>query len=182
MRWYYHSRKRGKMMKENTVKTKTIITVLTAIIVLLIGAGVTVGIIMYNSNSQPTQQSQGVVFDNNASHYEKTVENKGGNDSGIKVPGYPDITVNSGTKDFPITLLNPKGNPCNFKFTLTLADTGENICTTNLVKPGDAIKGVTLDKALKKGEYTLLVNIATYSTADNSEMNGAQVKTKLTVE
>ena len=79
-------------------------------------------------------------------------------------------------------MLNPKGNLCNFKFTLTLADTGENICTTNLVKPGDAIKGVTLDKALKKGEYTLLVNIATYSTADNSEMNGAQVKTKLTVE
>ena len=59
------------MMEENTVKTKTIITVLTAIIVLLIGAGVTVGIIMFNSNSQPTQQSQGVVFDNNASHYEK---------------------------------------------------------------------------------------------------------------
>lgn len=170
------------MMKENTVKTKTIITVLTAIIVLLIGAGVTVGIILLNSSSQPTQQSQGVVFDNNASHYEKAVENKGGNDSGIKVPGYPDITVNSGTKDFPITLLNPKGNPCNFKFTLTLADTGENICTTNLVKPGDAIKGVTLDKTLKKGEYILLVNIATYSTADNSEMNGAQVKTKLTVK
>ena len=57
------------MMKDNTVKTKTIITVLTAIIVLLVGAGVTVGIIMFNSNSQPTQQSQGVVFDNNASHY-----------------------------------------------------------------------------------------------------------------
>lgn len=181
MGWYYHCRKRGKIMKENTKSSKPIIIVLTAIIILLVGAGVTVGIIMMNNN-QPTEQSQGVVFDNNASHYEKTVENKGGSDSGIKVPGYPDITVDSGTKDFPITLLNPEGNPCNFKFTLTLADTGEDICTTNLVKPGDAIKGVTLDKALEKGEYTLLVNIATFSTDDNTEMNGAQIKTKLTVK
>ncbi len=168
-------------MKENTVKSKTIIIVLTAIIVLLVGAGVTVGIIMLNGNNQPTQQTQGIVFDNNASHYEKKVENKG-SDSGIKIPGYPDMTVDAGTKDFPITLLNPKGNPCNFKFTLTLADTGEDICTTNLVKPGDAIKGVTLDKALSKGEYTLLVNIATYATDSNKQMNGAQVKAKLTVK
>ncbi len=169
-------------MKENTKNSKPIIIVLTAIIILLIGAGVTVGIIMFNGNNQTEQQSQGVVFDNNASHYEKDVENKGGSDSGIKVPGYPDITVDAGTTDFPITLLNPKDNPCNFKFTLTLADTNENLCTTNLVKPGDAIKGVTLDKPLEKGEYTLLVNIATYSTDNNTEMNGAQVKTKLTVK
>ena len=66
------------MMKDNIVKTKTIITVLTAIIVLLVGAGVTVGIIMFNSNSQPTQQSQGVVFDNNASHYERLLKIKVG--------------------------------------------------------------------------------------------------------
>lgn len=169
-------------MKENTKNSKPIIIVLTAIIILLIGAGVTVGIIMFNGNNQTEQQSQGVVFDNNASHYEKDVENKGGSDSGIKVPGYSDITVDTGTTDFPITLLNPKDNPCNFKFTLTLADTNENLCTTNLVKPGDAIKGVTLDKPLEKGEYTLLVNIATYSTDNNTEMNGAQVKTKLTVK
>lgn len=169
-------------MKENTKNSKPIIIVLTAIIILLIGAGVTVGIIMFNGNNQTEQQSQGVVFDNNASHYEKDVENKGGSDSGIKVPGYPDMTVDAGTTDFPITLLNPKDNPCNFKFTLTLADTNENLCTTNLVKPGDAIKGVTLDKPLEKGEYTLLVNIATYSTDNNTEMNGAQVKTKLTVK
>lgn len=169
-------------MKENTKNSKPIIILLTAIIILLIGAGVTVGIIMFNGNNQPEQQSQGVVFDNNASHYEKDVENKGGSDSGIKIPGYPDMTIDAGTTDFPITLLNPKGNPCNFKFTLTLADTNENLCTTNLVKPGDAIKGVTLDKPLEKGEYTLLVNIATYSADNNTEMNGAQVKTKLTVK
>lgn len=169
-------------MKEKTKSSKTIIIVLTAIIVILAGAGITLGIIMFSGNNQPTQQSQGVVFDNNASHYDKEVENKGGSDSGIKVPGYPDMTIDAGTTDFPITLLNPKDNPCNFKFTLTIADTGEDICKTNLVKPGDAIKGVTLDKPLEKGEYTLLVNIATYSTDNNTEMNGAQVKTKLTVK
>ena len=78
--------------------------------------------------------------------------------------------------------LNPEGNPCNFKFTLSLQETGETLCTTDLVKPGDAIKGVTLDKLIEKGTYTLIINISTYSVDSNSQMNGAQVKSTLTVE
>mgnify|MGYP000379858219 FL=1 len=98
------------------------------------------------------------------------------------IPGYPDMTISSESTDFPITLLNPEENPCNFKFTLSLQETGETLCTTDLVKPGDAIKGVTLDKPIEKGTYTLIINISTYSVDSNSQMNGAQVKSTLTVE
>ena len=34
----------------------------------------------------------------------------------------------------------------------------------------------------EKGTYTLIINISTYSVDSNSQMNGAQVKSTLTVE
>ncbi len=43
-------------------------------------------------------------------------------------------------------------------------------------------EGVTLDKPIEKGTYTLIINISTYSIDSNSQMNGAQVKSTLTVE
>lgn len=172
-------------MTDKKRNTKIIITALVAVVIVLAGAGITMGVLLLNNNNTQNQsvpEQQGVVFDNNASHYDKEVSNAGGEAQGIKIPGYPDMTISSESTDFPITLLNPEGNPCNFKFTLSLQDTGETLCTTDLVKPGDAIKGVTLDAPLAKGTYTLIINISTYSVDSNSEMNGAQVKSTLTVE
>lgn len=171
------------MEKSNNRNNKSIIISLVAVIVILLCAGVTVGFIMHNnSTSQQETQQQGVVFDSNASHYDGTVENNSNDDSGIKIPGYSDITFTSDSTDFPITLLNPEGNPCNFKFSLSLKETGEILCTTDLVKPGDAISGVELEHTLDKGTYTLLINISTYDVESGGEMNGAQVQTELTVE
>lgn len=169
-------------MKEQTKNhSKVIIIALLSVLVILAGAGITTGFVLLNSSNNNQSTEQGVVFDSNASAYEQTVASDSNDTSGIKVPGYPDITTASGTTDFPITLLNPEGNPCNFKFTLTIAETGKKLCTTGLVKPGDAIKGVTLDAPLEKGEYTLIIDIATTSVDSGAEMNGAQVQTKLTV-
>ena len=105
--------KRGrKMEKSNNRNNKAIIISLIAVIVILLCSGVTVGFIMHNnSTSQQETQQQGVVFDSNASHYDGTVENNSNDDSGIKIPGYSDITFTSDSTDFPITLLNPQG-PC----------------------------------------------------------------------
>lgn len=138
---------------------------------------------MLNSAEQDSgTQQNGIVFDENASHYDATIKDEDKKSGGIKIPGYADISFTSDSTDFPITLLNPEGNPCNFKFTLTLKETGEELCTTKLVKPGDAICGVTLDQTLSKGDYTLLINISTFNIENGTEMNGAQVKTNLTVE
>lgn len=169
----------------NTKKeSKKITAVLIAAIIVLVGLSATIIICLCVSQSQSREEVSnlgGVVFDNNASHYEETVEDKSGGETGIKIPGYPDITVPSDSDSIPITLLNPEGNPCNFKFTLELEETGETLYTTDYVKPGDAISGVTLDTKLKEGSYTLLINISTVSVDTGAEMNGAQVKTKLDV-
>ena len=153
-------------MEDKSKNSKVLVIVLIAVIAILAAVGITRGVLLMNNNSSQTQDTakqQGVVFDSDASHYEQEVSNAGGAEQGIKIPGYPDMTISSESTDFPITLLNPEENPCNFKFTLSLQETGETLCTTDLVKPGDAIKGVTLDKPIEKGTYTLIINISTYS-------------------
>lgn len=124
--------------------------------------------------------SQGVVLDNDASSVTETTSPENGS-QGIKVPGYADIEIDSGVTNFPITLLNPSGNPCYFKFTLSLDETGEELGTTDYVKPGDAIKGLELSSPLKQGEYILDINIQTKSLDTHEAMNGASVQTKLKV-
>lgn len=153
-------------MEDKSKNSKVLVIVLIAVIAILAAVGITMGVLLINNNSSQTQD---------------TAKQQGA-EQGIKIPGYPDMTISSENTDFPITLLNPEENPCNFKFTLSLQETGETLCTTDLVKPGDAIKGVTLDKPIEKGTYTLIINISTYSVDSNSQMNGAQVKSTLTVE
>ncbi len=140
-------------MEDKSKNLKVLVIVLIAVIAIFAAVGITMGVLLMNNNSSQTQDTakqQGVVFDSDASHYEQEVSNADGAEQGIKIPGYPDMTISSESTDFPITLLNPEENPCNFKFTLSLQETGETLCTTDLVKPGDAIKGVTLDKPIEK--------------------------------
>ena len=101
---------------------------------------------------------------------------------GIKIPGYPSVTLPADTKDVTVALLNPEGNPCYFVFELVLKSTGESLYTSKLVPPGQAITQITLAHALSAGEYDATIKITTYSTADQSPMNGANVETVLIVK
>ena len=44
--------------------------------------------------------------------------------AGIKIPGYPSITLPKDQKTVNVALLNPEGNPCYFTFEIVLKDTG----------------------------------------------------------
>ncbi len=167
-------------LKMNNKKTITLLIVLIAILIIVGITGV-VCIINQSPQQNDTTNLSGVVFDNNASPYTETVPDKGGEKTGIKIPGYSDITISYDSDSIPITLLNPEGNPCNFKFSLEIKETGDILCTTDYVKPGDAIKGVKIDNRIPKGNYTLIINIKTASVDTGAEMNGAQVKTQLEV-
>ena len=118
-----YRQKRGRKREDKSKNSKVLVIVLIAVIAILAAVGITMGVLLINNNSSQTQDTakqQGVVFDSDASHYEQEVSNAGGAEQGIKIPGYPDMTISSESTDFPITLLNPEGNPCNFKFTLSL--------------------------------------------------------------
>ena len=83
--------------------------------------------------------------------------------------------------DAKILLLNPEENPCYFSFELILDETGESLFTSKMVEPGKAIQEETLSRALEAGEYDATIKISTYSLDTNTQMNGANVKTKLLV-
>ena len=102
--------------------------------------------------------------------------------AGIKIPGYPSITLPKDQKTVNVALLNPEGNPCYFTFEIVLKDTGESLYKSKLVPPGKAINEITMSRALSAGEYDATIKITTTSLADGSAMNGANVETVLIVK
>lgn len=101
---------------------------------------------------------------------------------GIKIPGYPSITLPADQQTVNVALLNPDGNPCYFTFELVLKDSGETLYTSKLVPPGKAITEITMSRALSAGEYNATIKITTTSLEDGSAMNGANVETVLIVK
>jgi hypothetical protein len=101
---------------------------------------------------------------------------------GIKIPGYPSITLPKDQQTVGVALLNPEGNPCYFTFELVLKDTEESLYKSKLVPPGQAITQITMSRALAAGEYDATIKITTTSLEDGSAMNGANVETVLVVK
>ena len=101
---------------------------------------------------------------------------------GIKIPGYPSITLPKNKEKVNVALVNPEGNSCYFTFELVLKDTGESLYKSKLVPPGKAITEITMSRALDAGEYDAVIKITTTSVYDGSPMNGANVETVLIVK
>ena len=76
--------------------------------------------------------------------------------AGIKIPGYPSITLPKDQKTVNVALLNPEGNPCYFTFELVLKDTGESLYKSKLVPPGKAITEITMSSMLFRLYYSCL--------------------------
>ncbi len=106
-------------------------------------------------------------------------KNENNQEEGIKIPGYPSITIPADEKNVTMALLNPEGNPCYFKFAIVLDDSGEVLYESKHVPPGDAITEVELSKALPAGEYNATIQITTLSLDGMSQLNGANVETVL---
>lgn len=96
-------------------------------------------------------------------------------------PGYSEITFPAGKRDVQIILPNPVGNPCYFRYTLVLEDTGEILYQSGLIEPGKAVTDIRLARPLEVGDYALKILIETASTADRSAMNGIRMDVVLKV-
>ena len=131
-----------------------------------------------SSSSSPVKA--GIELDPGAGAYNgETPQDKGGEEVGIKIPGYPSITILADTENVTMSLLNPEGNPCYFHFTIVLNDTQEVLYESKYVPPGQAITDVTLSKALPAGEYPATIQISTIALDGETPLNGANVETVL---
>lgn len=176
-----HAAKGGIVLKKGHI-------VLIIILVLLLTfGGIFVGLNWNNwfgeKENAPVQTSQSdtsVDLDPNAGIYDGSKpEDKEPSAKGIKIPGYPSITIAADTQNVTMALLNPEGNPCYFKFEIVLKDTNETIYESKYVEPGKAISDVELAKPLSAGEYPAIIKISTLSLDGKSPMNGANVETVL---
>lgn len=165
-------------------KRNIVIAVILALVIL--AAGITIGAKGCKRPGEKTPET--TVFapdiDDNAGDWQgQKLPDKGDpNATGIKIPGYPSISIPADTKTVDVAFLNPEGNPCYFVFNLVLDDTKETIYTSKMVPPGQAIYSAELIKPLSKGEYKATIQISTYSIKDGSAMNGANVETTLVAE
>ena len=166
--------------------------VMTVVITILLFVGVVIVALNWNTwfgNDVPTtpgtSQNGNLDIDENAGDWNgQTLPDKTDDAPavGIKIPGYPSITLPKDQKTVNVALLNPEGNPCYFTFELVLKDTGESLYKSKLVPPGKAITEITMARALLAGEYDATIKITTTSLADGSAMNGANVETVLIVK
>ena len=97
------------MQNQDGKKRKHIIIVILIIAVLVLSAIVAVASYQagYAKNSS---NSKGIVIDEDASEWDKDLGNISGNQKGIEIPVYGEITVQAGDTTWNITLANPKNN------------------------------------------------------------------------
>ncbi len=141
------------------------------VLVLIIGA-VYLGTVIANKNAEDPIVDYTGELNNGAS----------ADPSGITLPGYSALAFAANQKKVALELPNPTGNPCYFRYTLTIVETGEEIYRSELLEPGKALETITLNNSLAKGTYTLRIEIDTFSLADGTTpMNGGMQEVKLIV-
>lgn len=181
------------MKKENNDRQVTLsrrtLLMLLLLVLLLVAGGIILGMNWGSwfgpeqaPTTAPTEPFTPELDPNAEKWTQPTLPDRTGSEQvGIKIPGYPSITIPADTKDVTMALLNPEGNPCYFTFKLVLKDTGETLYTSGMVAPGDVITDVTLSRPLEAGEYNATIQISTASLEDGGAMNGANVETLLIV-
>ena len=154
------------------------------IIPVVLAAAVLAGVAAWQgTRPQEVTNYNGMAFEEEQEAPDGEETRQAGTAAGIEIPGYESIVIPAGTKDVSVELLNPESNNVYFQISFRLPETDETIYTSDLLKPGQHIYAITLEKEMEAGEYPLTVQYATY-TADEemAPRNGAEVSCMLIVQ
>lgn len=100
----------------------------------------------------------------------------------ITMPGFETLYMNARTREVDTALPNPEGNPCYFIYQIILADTGEELYSTDALEPGTAVRGFVMEKQLDPGSYDIVIRITTGQLDDYTEpMNSGTINATLKV-
>lgn len=142
-----------------------------------------VGAVVFWQQTRPKEVTNyDAEFEENQEKPEEKSSPKGA-EAGIQIPGYKSITIPAGTKDVSVELMNPEGNDVYFEISFYLPDTDETIYTSKMIKPGQSLYEITLEKEMEAGEYPLTIQYATYTAdEDMTPRNGAEINCTLVVQ
>lgn len=144
-------------------------------VVAMIVGGVVLGIVLGNKN--------GGSYDDSPVDYEWVLpDGAQTNPDQIILPGYVELTFPAGEQVIEIVLPNPASNPCYFRYTLVLEETGEVLYQSRLIAPGKAVLEIKLSRPLEVGDYSLLIGVDSVSLTDGrTPMNGGEQRVLLKV-
>lgn len=163
--------------QENRKKRQWII--LAAVLVILAAAA---GLFLAFGISRDTPDGKGIVLDEGAEDWDGEMKDMSEGQTGIKIPGYGEITVPAGETTWKITLANPEENTCYFRYTVTIDDSETPIYESDLIEPGKAVREFEVTEPLEAGDYEIHLNISTYAMDEElTPLNGAVVKAVLHV-
>ena len=153
---------------------------ITILVVILVLAAAAAGIYWYTRPKEVTNYD--AEFEKDQERPDST-DQEGSVADGIQIPGYKSITIPAGTKDVSVELMNPEENQVYFQISFYLPDTEETIYTSKMIKPGQHLYEITLEKEMAAGEYPLTVRYDTFSADEAmTPRNGAEVNCTLIVE
>ena len=172
-------------MSQNNPKGKTgKILLLIVLVILLVGAGVFVGLKWNNWFGEDTLQGGGLTTDENARDWtgEQDVYEGEKNTDTIDIPGYGSITLKADSAEQSVNLYNPEQNTCYFRMTLLLSD-GTQLWQSGLIEPGKGIYDITLEQTLAAGTYEDAVLKYECFAMDDAQtpLNGSEIKLTLNV-
>ena len=117
-------------MKEHTGKNKIFIVIIICLCAVIIA-----GLIYFMKLKGGSDSAFKPDLDSNAKT--QTADDTGEKPTGIRIPGYPSITIEADKKDVQMNLMNPEGNPCYFTFEIVLNDTdGKTVAAVDCLVPG----------------------------------------------
>ena len=120
--------------------------------------------------------------------YSNIVENPN-----ISIPGYESLDFKAEKKKQSVNFYNPEENTCYFRISLVLKENGGSetgsegdadediLWTSDLVKPGEEVKSIKLDKELDSGDYPAILKYECFSLKDETPLNGSNVELILEV-
>ena len=172
-------------MSSNNPKGKTgKILLLIVLVILLVGAGVFVGLNWNTWIGEDTPQGGGLTTDENAQDWtgEQDVYEGEKNTDTIDIPGYGSITLKADASEQSVNLYNPEQNTCYFRMTLLLSD-GTQLWQSGLIEPGKGIYDITLEQTLAAGSYEDAVLKYECFAMDDAQtpLNGSEIKLTLNV-
>lgn len=101
----------------------------------------------------------------------------------ITIPGFESMTVKANETKVKTHLYNPESNDCYFEISIRLKNSGSEIYKSKLIKPGQNLYDIELNRGISKGTYDAVLHYSTYTTDGNySPLNGANIPFELVVE
>ena len=100
---------------------------------IVLAVSLVVSVVLFGrKTAQGKDAGRGLVVSSDVSDWDKNLEDKSGDTPGIKIPGYGELTIDRNAEKFQMSLVNPEGNPCYFKYTLEIPETSEVLYNSDL--------------------------------------------------